>query len=333
MRILVTGTSGRIGGALAAHLAERGHTVYGLDVVAPSADVPLDRFVVGSLLDLDALDAALEGADAVAHLAALMTWHPQDNPRLFETNVTGTFQLLQMAKTRPISRFVFASSGEVYPELNPQVLPITETHPTRPNSAYGMTKLLGEEMVRCIAQQTGLSYTILRFSHTQSADELLDPASFFSGPRFYVNAKLRQLQNLPTSHPIEKTIQALQAAARTNDGKEQHYISLDENGRVFRMGMCDVRDMCQGIELALTQDAAHNETFNIGSLESFSFDEAIMHLAQVTGLRVVRVNLSTTRYYYDTSVEKAMSVLGYSPQWDIRRMIDDASTRYQKHTT
>lgn len=333
MKILVTGTSGRIGGALAAHLKARGHTVRGLDVVAPPEGSPLDEAVVGSLLDLDALDAALDGVDAVAHLAALMTWHPKDNPRLFETNVTGTFQLLQKAKALPLERFVFASSGEVYPELNPRARPITEAHPTLPNSPYGMTKMLGEEMLRNLAQQTGLPYTILRFSHTQSADELLDPNSFFSGPRFYVNAKIHQLQNLPQSPAVEKTIESLQEAARANDGAEQHYISLDTDGRVFRMGMCDVRDMCQGIELALTQDAARNETFNIGARQSFNFDDAVTHLARVTGLPVVPVHLSTTRYDYDTSVEKAISTLGYNPQWDIHKMIDDAATRYPKHST
>ena len=325
MKILITGASGRIGSALATHLKAAGHWVRGFDISAPTSGTYLNDHVVGSLLDLDALSHALHEIDAVVHLAALMTWHPEDNPRLFETNVTGTFQLLQVAKDLPLSRFVFASSGEVYPELNPRQRPITEVHPTLPTSPYGITKLLGEQMVRNLSEQTGLPYSILRFSHTQAADELLDPNSFFSGPRFYVNAKIRQLQNLPQSPAVTKTLEALKAIA---SDQEQHYISLGHNGKPFRMGMCDVRDMCQGIELALTHENAVNETINIGARESFNFDEAVRYLARFTGLPVVEVQLSTTRYDYDTSIEKAIQMLGYEPKYDIFKMIEDAATQH-----
>jgi len=322
MKILITGASGRIGSTLAAQLKEHGYHVRGFDIIAPPPGTYLDDHVTGSLLDLNAINHALLGIDAIVHLAALMTWVPEDNARLFEANVTGTFQLLQVAKDMALSRFVFASSGEVYPELNPRQHPITEEHPTLPTSAYGMSKLLGEQMVRNISEQTGLPYTILRFSHTQVAVELLDPNSFFSGPRFYVNAKIRQLQSLPQSPAVTRTLQDLQAVA---SAQEQHYISLDRNGKPFRMGMCDVRDMCQGIELALTHENAINETFNIGARNSFNFDEAVRYLAKFTGLPVVDVQLSTTRYDYETSVEKAIQMLGYEPKYNIFKMIGDAA--------
>jgi UDP-glucose 4-epimerase len=277
--------------------------------------------VTGSLLDPAALDQALEGVEGVVHLAALMSWHPKDNAKLFEVNVTGTFNLLQAAKNRDLKRFVYASSGEVYPELNPKYLPIDENHPTLPTSTYGMTKLLGEQMVQNITEQTGMPYTILRFSHTQAADELFDSGSFFSGPRFYLNAKIRQLEGLPQVPPIVKTLETLRSLA-TDD--EQHYISYGLDGKPYRMGMCDVRDMCQGVELGLTRDRANGEIFNIGAAESFDFDAAVTHLANVTGLPVQKVTLHTTSYRYDTSVQKAVDMLGYSPQYTIFRMIDDA---------
>jgi UDP-glucose 4-epimerase len=324
MKVLITGASGRIGGMLATHLHERGHWVRGFDIAPPHESTPLDDSVVGSLLDLDALDQAFDGVDAVAHLAAVMSWHPHENPRLFEVNVTGTYQLLSAARSRGLSRFVFASSGEVYPELNPQARPITEDHPTLPNSPYGMTKLLGERMVRTVSEQANMPYTILRFAHTQIADELFDANSFFSGPRFYVNAKIRQFESLPASPALNETLERLRAVATD---AEQHYISRAEDGSPFRMGMCDARDMCQGIELALTQDTAVNETFNIGPRISFNFDDAVKHLASYTELPVVDVHLRTTRYDYDTSVDKAVQILGYAPQYDIFKMIDDAASR------
>jgi UDP-glucose 4-epimerase len=328
MKILVTGASGRIGSALAASLRGQGHWVRGFDLNAPP--VPLDDSITGTLLDMGVLEKALDGIDAVAHLAALMTWHPKDNPRLFEVNVTGTYQLLQAAKNQRVKRFVFASSGEVYPELSPRTLPITESHPTLPTSPYGMTKLLGEQMVRTTSEQSGIEHTILRFSHTQAADELFDPTSFFSGPRFYVNAKIRQLQSLPPSPAVDRTIAALQAVA-TED--EQHYISLDQNGIPFQMGMCDVRDMIQGVSLALTHERAAGETFNIGARSAFKFDEAVHHLAKYTGLPVAEVKLFTTSYRYETSVEKAIDMLGYEPQFDIFKMIEDASSHRPEAAT
>jgi UDP-glucose 4-epimerase len=325
MKILVTGASGRIGSALAQSLRAAGHWVRGFDVNPASSD--LDDVVTGSLLDADALDQALDGIEAVAHLAALMTWHPKDNPRLFEVNVTGTYHLLQAARNHAVSRFVFASSGEVYPELSPQSLPITEDHPTVPNSPYGMTKLLGEQMVRTVGALSGMPWSILRFSHTQAADELFDANSFFSGPRFYVNAKIRQLESLPQSKPVQQTLTLLRVLATES---EQHYISLDQDGLPFQMGMCDVRDLCQGVRLALTHPAAVGEIFNIGARKAFRFDQAVRYLARYTGLPVVEVKLSTVAYRYETSVDKAVSLLGYAPEYDIFGMIDDAASRHPR---
>ena len=77
--------------------------------------------------------------------------------------------------------------------------------------------------------------TFKRFAHTQQASELRDPTSFFSGPRFYVNAKLRQLRTLPPSPAVEKSIAALKAVARP---EEQHYIGCSPEGRPYRMCIC-----------------------------------------------------------------------------------------------
>jgi UDP-glucose 4-epimerase len=304
-----------------AALRAAGFTVRGLDLTAPRAGYEPDEMVIGSLNDREVLDQACANVDVVVHLAALMSWDPRDDQRLFDANVQGTFHLLAASRQANVGRFVFASSGEVYPELNFAYLPIDENHPTRPTSSYGLTKLLGEEMVRR-AGRAGLSFTILRFSHTQIASELLDSGSFFSGPRFYVNAKIRQLKGFPPSPPILKSIEALEAVATE---QEQHYIGCAPDGTPYRMGMCDARDMAQGIILGSTHEAAAGETFHIGPAQSFNFDEAVLALAQVTGLPVQRVALHTASYRYDTTIEKAQRILGYTPRYDIFGMIQDAA--------
>jgi UDP-glucose 4-epimerase len=326
MRVLVTGAAGRIGGQLVAALRARGDWVRGFDERPPrpdsAPDGAPDDVQVGSLLDPTALSRALEGVEAVVHLAALMSWLPQDADRLFAVNTQGTFNLLQAVTGQGVlPRFIFASSGEVYPELNPVYQPIDENHPTRPISVYGLTKLLGEEMVQHFGRRTGLAWCILRFAHTQQASELRDPTSFFSGPRFYVNAKLRQLRALPPSPPVEKSIAALEAVARP---EEQHYIGCSPEGRPYRMCICDVRDMISGILLALDHPAAGGELFNIGPASAFDFDQAVSYLARATGLPIVHVNLHTQPYHYETSIDKARQVLGYEPQYTIYRMIDQS---------
>ncbi len=321
MRILVTGAGGRIGGRLVKALRESGDWVRGFDVQAARPGLEPDDMALGGLQDRSALESAVRDIDAVVHLAALMSWLPQDADRLFEINVQGTFNLLQVASQVKLVRFVFASSGEVYPELNPAYLPIDEAHPTRPTSIYGLTKLLGEEMVQHFGRRAGMPFCILRFAHTQDPSELLDPDSFFSGPRFYVNAKIRQLRKVPSGSAVENSIAALEAVATP---QEQHYIGCDPDGKPYKMGICDVRDMVSGILLGLRERAAAGEAFNIGPEHAFEFDQAIPYLAKRTGLNIVPVRLYTASYRYETTVEKAMRMLGYAPQYSIYQMIDDA---------
>lgn len=320
--VLVTGSSGRVGRELVATLRARGIETVGLDVAATEAGARPDRFVEGGLLDREAVRGALVGVDAVIHLAAQMSWNPADADRVFRANVDGTFVLLDEARKASLRRFVFGSSGEVYPELSPVYQPIDESHPTRPLSTYGMTKLLGEEMVRHWERAHGIPACILRFAHTQEARELLDPQSFFSGPRFFVHAKLRQLRSFPSNPAIDASIAALDVVAGDD---EVHYIGCSPDGTPYRMAICDARDLVAGIVLGLEHPAAAGETFNIGPAASVDFDALVPHMASFTGLDVQPVRLQTASYRYDTSIEKAKRLLGYAPRHDPFSMVEEAA--------
>ena len=323
MNVLVTGSEGRIGRQATDRLLNGGHAVRGFDMHEPTGRRDDHEVVTGDLRDPDTVDRALRGMDAVIHLAAMMSWQPQDAGKLFAANVDGTFNLLQAAGRNPVAHFVFASSGEVYPELAPAYQPIDEDHPTRPTSTYGLTKLIGEEMVKHYGRSTGRSFTITRFSHTQAAEELLDPTSFFSGPRFYVRAKLRQLASLPTSPAVVESIRRLEEIAQPG---ESHYIGCAPDGTPYKMGIGDARDLAQGVVLALEHPASRDETFNIGPSQSVSFDQLVPRLAEATGLPVATVRLETTPYAYETSIAKARDVLGYRPEHDVYAMIAEASS-------
>ena len=190
--ILVTGSAGRVGSRVARQLLDAGHRVTGFDLRAGGIDHPAYREVLGGFDDRAAAREAVQRADAILHLGAFMSWLPADRDRLFTANVEGTRVLLEEAAAAQPKRLVFASSGEVYPENVPDYQPIDEDHPLKPRSPYGLSKLLGEEIVHFFERTSGVPATILRFSHTQDASELLDPGSFFSGPRFFLKPKIRQ---------------------------------------------------------------------------------------------------------------------------------------------
>lgn len=318
MKVLVTGSSGRVGSAVVERLLAEGHEVMGLDARASGRTARGYAEVAGQLDDPSAAAEAVAGAAVVLHLGAFMSWAAADKARMFAANVEGTRVLLDAAAEKGVGRFVFASSGEVYPENAPVFQPITEDHPLCPNSPYGLTKLLGEELVRFHQRAGRMETVILRFSHTQNAAELLDEESFFSGPRFFLRPRVRQQENFGN----QSVADILRAA---DPGHPAHVLARNEDGRPFRMHITETRDMVQGILLAATHPAAAGEVFNLGATDPVDFAPLLQKMSERTGLPVVTVDLPGPGVYYHTSNEKIRERLGFTPEWTIERMLDEAA--------
>ena len=318
MNVFVTGGAGRIGSQVIADLVARSDHVTSFDLCEVRRPHPHVTAVLGTFDDTQAVAQAMEHADAVLHLGAMMSWVAADTPRMFAANVTGTHTLLQAARSRRIRKFVFASSGEVYPETRPLYLPLDESHPTQPTSAYGLTKLLGEEMVQFFARAHGLATVILRFSHTQDAAELLDPGSFFSGPRFFLRPRIRQ-QDAFGNTAVAEVLRA------HDDGTEKHLISRGQDGTLFRMPITDTRDIAAGVVAALDSDRACGQVLNLGTEGATRIDHAVALLQRHTGLPAVDVTLPIPAVNYETSRARAIEVLGIQPQWTFARMVEDAA--------
>ena len=117
--------------------------------------------LTGSIADREALARAMEGADAVLHLAALWLGECVNDPRAaMESNVLGTFNVAETALAAGV-RLVFSSSASVYGDA--RRVPMDEDHPFDNRTMYGATKIAGEQVLRALHDQSGLDYVALRY--------------------------------------------------------------------------------------------------------------------------------------------------------------------------
>lgn len=154
MKIIVTGGAGFIGTHLVRELEARGHDVSVVDIALdPALDVR----------DLEALRKLFSGAEAVFHLAALVSVpYSVDHPvETNETNLVGTLNTLIAARDAGVKRVVFSSSASVYGDQ--ESLPVKETAEPRPMSPYALQKLAAEEYLKLFSRIYGLETVSLRY--------------------------------------------------------------------------------------------------------------------------------------------------------------------------
>jgi dTDP-glucose 4,6-dehydratase len=152
MKLLVTGGAGFIGSAFVRMLVPAGHRVVNLDKLTyagnldnlePVADSPDYRFVRGDINDAELLDDLIEDErpEAIVHFAAES--HVDRSilspAASFETNLRGTFTLLEAVRKHKVPRYVHVSTDEVYGSLD-EPLEADESYPLRPSSPYSASK-------------------------------------------------------------------------------------------------------------------------------------------------------------------------------------------------
>ena len=282
MNVLVTGGAGFVGRHLVKRLVEAGYSVRVLDSLSeqihgPSATPPSDlagaEFVHGDVRDADCLAPALDGIDAVAHLAAEtgVGQSMYEAERYVDANDRGTACLLQglMRRQRPV-RVVLASSRAVYGEglyrcqrcgevsppprdgialrrgawdpicpvcggvIDPR--PTHEAARTEPGSVYAATKLAQEHLCRILGNAYGMSWIILRYFNVYG------PGQSLSNPYTGI---------LSTFH------------ARATHGKA---IEVYEDGRESR-DFVFIDDVVEATCRALlhTEDQSHALVLNVGT--------------------------------------------------------------------
>lgn len=305
MRVLVTGSSGRIGSEVTQLFQQAGHSVVGLDITPPTRNHP-DEFHQGAVVDFTPEDAVYRHVDAAIHLGACMSWSPDDTAAVFKAGTDTTFHLLHALSGQPLQRFIFASTGDAYPESAPTYLPLDEHHPLLPRSIYGLTKALGENIVEFFARTTQLPTVILRFPATYDPSELLDPENRFAGSRFLLHLRHERELRLGNRAFAEELQKALDQA------KEALTLVAvqDPSGVHARMTISTPTDVARAIVLALEHPSAPGQTIGVGPDEAIDLFDFAHSLGEATGLPVMDVTAPTVSDYWTLNA-KARELLGF----------------------
>jgi dTDP-glucose 4,6-dehydratase len=259
MKILVTGGAGFIGSNFINHVLglSKEYTVVNYDKLTYAgnlanlesvADNPRYTFIKGDICDPVAVEAAMAGCQTVVHLAAeshvdRSIYEPAP---VIETNVTGTFVLLQIARKLNIEKFVHVSTDEVYGDMAPGAF-ADENSPLQPSSPYSASKAGSDLIVRSYVRTFDFPAVITRASNNYGPFQF--PEKFL--PLMISNA----LEGKPL--PIY------------GDGKQER-------------DWLHVTDHCRGI-LAVLERGRVGEVYNIGGLDVLENLTLARRLLKATG--------------------------------------------------
>ncbi|MFN2490535.1 MAG: NAD-dependent epimerase/dehydratase family protein [Actinomycetota bacterium] len=300
-RILITGGCGFIGANLVRLLHSRSQEeIRVLDDLRTGKKGYVDGLAdvrIGDSADRSVLDDALEGIDAVVHLASQTGVGPslEDPVRDFEGNATTTFRVLEGCRRHGISRIVLASSGAAVGDVPP---PLHEELVPRPLSPYGAGKLVGEAYCHAYAGSFGMHTVALRFANVYGP---LSAHKSNAIPNFI----RRGLRN--------EAIEVYGDGSQTRD-----FIHVD--------------DLCEGILRALTADGVAGEVFGLASGVETSILEVAELTQRATGGRgpiCFRPGRAGEVYKSRTDISKARRLLGFDVRVDLAQGISRTAAWYR----
>lgn len=297
-KILITGADGFIGSHLTEALVRAGHDVRAfvlynsfnswgwLDHCADDVKGKFEIFS-GDIRDPNGVRTAMQGCDAVLHLAALIaipySYHSPDT--YVDTNIKGTLNVVQAARDLQVTKVIHTSTSEVYGTA--QFVPITELHPLEGQSPYSASKIGADQLAMSFYRSFGTPVAIMRPFNTY-------------GPRQSARAVI------PT------------IITQIAQGQRKIKLGSVHPTRDFNY-ICDT---VGGFIAALNSDRCIGEVINLGSNYEISIGDTVKAIADLMGVTIevitddqrIRPEKSEVeRLWADNS--KAKELLGWSPHY------------------
>lgn len=301
MRVTVTGGAGYIGACVVETLREQGHEVrvldrllHGQEDVAALIEDRGAELIRGDIRDGAARAEALEGADAVVHLAAIVGDPAcgRDPEESNEVNVEGSRMLVEDAAAAGVGRLIFASTCSNYGRMSDPTVPIDETGELAPVSLYAEQKVAIEKALLG-GELGGPQPTCLRFATVYGV-----------GPRMRFDLTVNEF---------------------TRDLWDDR--ELEVFGELFWRPYVHVRDAAKGVCTVLAADPSlvAGEVFNVGHSDE---NYRKLDLVEVITKRLGRGNVSYVQRTedprdYKVSFEKVKRVLGFEPDFDVPGGVDE----------
>jgi len=287
-RVLVTGAGGYIGRHLLQELSVGPWEVRGLVHRGDPPSNGKTEWVRADILDRTAIAGAMQGCDLVVHLACKPMAESNQDPRgASQVNTIGTLNVMLAARAANIQRVIYTSTAQVYGRDGS--LPLKETAPTRPDSAYATSKLGGETVCEGLAREYGMSAIILRLFNVYGS--FIDGISRETVETAFMRRLLTGKKIQITSHPNE--------------------------GRDF----VHIRDVARAIRSAMEHDGAGIETMNIGCGELTTLTQLaglVGEIAKSKSAPVIAANAERAPLQLQADIRKAKQVLGFQPAISLR---------------
>ena len=309
-KVLVTGGAGYIGAHVAAELLKSGYSIRIYDDFSNGLHRRVDGkfrdIVDGDMLDRVKLLAALDGIDAVIHLAAKKAVEEsvKDPLKYYENNVGGSLNLLGAMAAKGVKQLVYSSSAAVYSPNDKEA--VLEDDPTAPLSPYGASKLLSEQLISSVGSAEQISNISLRYFNV-------------------VGSNIAEFGDNSKDNLVPKVFLALK------NGKRPQIYGSDYP---TPDGTC-IRDYIHVQDLALAHLAALkkvesgyiSQVYNVGSGKGYSVKEMMDQISKSIG-RDINPELSPARAGDSpkliASIDKIKEQLGWSPKASLKEMIDSA---------